>query len=66
MILQIVLTELVPMMEQLVPGTAGINTMAAVSQDLSWPLCHTTCARRASWPWRLLLSWICVPICQLR
>lgn len=50
MILQIVLTELVLMMEQLVPGTAGINNMAAVSQDLSWPLCHTTCARWASWP----------------
>lgn len=50
MIFQIVQTELVLMMEWPGPGTAGIHSVAAVSQDLPWPLCRPTCARWASWP----------------
>lgn len=37
MILQIVPTEPVPRMEQLVPGTAGINTMAASPRTCPGP-----------------------------
>lgn len=49
MIFRIVQTERVLVMERPVPGTAGINSMAAVSQELPWPLCRPTCARWASW-----------------